>query len=87
MTNPSLNVKKTALVVGLSAAILYAFWAILIGIGGTGYFKIWQKIHLVAVSTVPEFSVGYALLGLIWHFVAGALAGALFAWLWNKIKE
>ena len=32
-----------------------------------------------------SFSVGGAFIGLVWGFVDGAICGALFAWLYNKL--
>ena len=77
-----LNVKAFALTAGIlwgAAVFIATVWLLAMGSGGS------------TVSLLGNFYLGYsfstlgAIIGLVWGFVDGAICGALFAWLYNKL--
>jgi hypothetical protein len=77
-----LNVKAFALTSGLlwGGAVCFAtLWLIAFGYSGS---LIRQLDHFYLGYS---FSVVGAFIGLAWGFVDGAVGGALFAWLYNKL--
>ena len=78
-----LNLKALALTSGLlwGGAVCFAtLWLIALGYEGT---VIRQLDHFYFGYS---FSVVGAFIGLAWGFVDGAIGGALFAWLYNKLS-
>ncbi len=79
-----LKVKALALTSGLlwGGAVCFAtLWLIALGYEGT---VIRQLDHFYFGYS---FSVVGAFIGLAWGFVDGAIGGALFAWLYNKLAS
>ncbi len=79
-----LNLKALALTSGLlwGGAVCFAtLWLIALGYEGT---VIRQLDHFYFGYS---FSVVGAFIGLAWGFVDGAIGGALFAWLYNKLAS
>jgi hypothetical protein len=77
-----LNVKALALTSGIlwGGAVCFAtLWLIALGYNGA---LIRQLDHFYLGYS---FSVVGAFIGLAWGFVDGAVGGALFAWLYNKL--
>lgn len=77
-----LSVKAFALTSGIlwgAAVCLVTLWLIVLGYGGS------------IMSRLDHFYFGYsfsvvgAFVGLAYGFVDGAVCGALFAWLYNKL--
>lgn len=77
-----LNVRAFALTAGLlwGGAVCFAtLWLLARGYEGT------------VIQQLDHFYIGYrfsavgAFIGLVWGFVDGAIGGALFAWLYNKL--
>jgi len=77
-----LNVKAFALTAGIlwgAAVFIATVWLLAMGSGGS------------TISLLGNFYLGYsfsplgAVIGLVWGFVDGAICGALFAWLYNKL--
>jgi len=77
-----LNVKALALTSGIlwGGAVWFAtLWLLFRGYDGS---LIRQLDHFYLGYS---FSVVGAFVGLVWGFIDGAIGGALFAWLYNKI--
>jgi hypothetical protein len=79
-----LDVKAFALAAGLlwGGSVCFAtLWLLARGYDGA------------LISRLDHFYVGYsysyagALIGLVWGFLDGAIGGALFAWLYNKLAR
>lgn len=79
-----LSVKAFALTAGIlwgAAVCLATLWLLVMGYDGR------------LISQLDHFYLGYtfsavgALVGLVWGFVDGAIGGALFAWLYNKLAK
>jgi hypothetical protein len=77
-----LNVKALALTAGIlwgATVCLATLWLLIRGYDGT------------LISRLDHFYIGYsfsyvgAFVGLVWGFVDGVIAGAVFAWLYNKL--
>lgn len=77
-----LSVKAFALTSGIlwgAAVFLATVWLLAMGTGGA------------TISLLGNFYLGYsfsalgAVVGLVWGFADGAICGALFAWLYNKL--
>ncbi len=79
---------KAALVVGLYAAIIHAFWAVLVALGvGQMYLDWIFPLHFInSLYSVMAFSLLNAALLVVIAFVGGYLATWLFVWLWNVVK-
>ena len=71
----------TAAIFGASTMFLLAWWLILTGNAG-GPTTLIEKIY-IGYSFTPIGS----LVGAIWGFIDFGIAGAIFAWLYNKIKK
>ncbi len=79
-----LNVKALALTSGLlwGGAVCFAtLWLMALGYEGT------VIRHLDHFYFGYSFSLVGAFIGLAWGFVDGAIGGALFAWLYNKLAS
>jgi hypothetical protein len=79
-----LSVKALALTSGIlwgAAVCLATLWLLVMGYDGR------------LISQLDHFYLGYtfsavgAFVGLAWGFVDGAIGGALFAWLYNKLAK
>jgi len=77
-----LSVKAFALTSGIlwgATVFLATVWLLAMGTGGA------------TIGLLGNFYLGYsfsavgAFVGLVWGFVDGAIGGALFAWLYNKL--
>jgi hypothetical protein len=77
-----LSVKALALTAGIlwgASVCLATLWLLVMGYDGR------------LISQLDHFYVGYtfsaagAFVGLVWGFVDGALLGAIFAWLYNRL--
>jgi len=77
-----LNVKALALACGIlwGAAVFLAAWWIMLTGDTMGAPTLLERIYLGYAFT-PLGSV----IGLVWGFVDGLIAGAIFAWLYNKL--
>jgi hypothetical protein len=71
----------TAGIFGASTMFLLAWWLILTG-NAEGPPTIFERIY-IGYSFTPMGSV----IGAAWGFVDWGIAGAIFAWLYNKIKK
>ncbi len=79
-----LSVKALALATGIlwgASVCLATLWLLLMGYRGG------------LISHLDHFYLGYtysvvgAFVGLVWGFVDGAVCGAIFAWLYNKLAK
>jgi hypothetical protein len=79
-----LNVKAFALTGGIlwGGAVCFAtIWLLIRGYDGS------------LIRQLDHFYIGYsysilgAFVGLLWGFIDGAVGGALFAWLYNKLAK
>ena len=71
----------TAGIFGASTMFLLAWWLILTG-NAEGPPTLFERIY-IGYSFTPMGSV----VGAAWGFVDWGIAGAIFAWLYNKIKK
>ncbi len=78
-----LNVKAFALSCGIlwSACILVWGWVAMTGYGVAG-------VELVG-SVYLGYSASFlgAIIGAVWAFIDGAVGGAIFAWLYNRLAK
>jgi len=71
----------TAGIFGAATMFFLAWWLILTG-NAEGPVTLIEKIY-IGYSFTPMGS----LIGAIWGFIDFGIAGAIFAWLYNKIKK
>ena len=71
----------TAGIFGATTMFLLAWWLILTG-NAEGPPTLFERIY-IGYSYTPMGSV----IGAAWGFVDWGIAGAIFAWLYNKIKK
>ena len=71
----------TAGIFGAATMFFLAWWLILTG-NAEGPVTLIEKIY-IGYSYTPMGSV----IGAIWGFIDFGIAGAIFAWLYNKIKK
>ena len=79
-----MSIRALALTAGIFGAVsmfLLAWWLILTG-NAEGPPTIFERIY-IGYSFTPMGSV----IGAAWGFVDWGIAGAIFAWLYNKIKK
>ena len=79
-----MNVRSVALTAGIFGActmFFLAWWLILIG-NAEGPITLFEIIY-IGYSYTPTGSV----IGAIWGFFDWGIAGAIFAWLYNKINK
>jgi hypothetical protein len=79
-----MSIRAFALTTGIFGAtsmFLLAWWLILIG-NAEGPVTLLERIY-IGYSFTPMGSV----IGALWGFVDFGIAGAIFAWLYNKIKN
>ncbi|MBI2128871.1 hypothetical protein HYU07_01395 [Candidatus Woesearchaeota archaeon] len=88
-----LSVKTTALALAIVGGILSLACAAIIALWPAGSLKFFNAIfHGIDLTLIAKanVSIGSVVLGLVEVMVIGAIAGALFAWLYNyfngKIK-
>ena len=79
-----MSVRSVALTAGIFGActmFLLAWWLILIG-NTEGPVTFFERIY-IGYSYTPMGSV----IGAVWGFFDWGIAGAIFAWLYNKINK
>jgi hypothetical protein len=81
----TLNPKQTGLALGLFAAILHAAWAILVALGVAKPLMNWAiRLHFIADQhAVDPFSIGNALMLVVFAFIMAFIVGYVFANIWN----
>ena len=75
------SVALTAGILGAIAMFFLAWWLIIIG-ETQGPITLLERMY-IGYSFTPLGSV----IGAVWGFVDFAVAGAIFAWLYNKINN
>jgi hypothetical protein len=80
-----LDEKQAALGFGCFAALMHAFWAVLIYVGSAQNFLNWIfSLHMVNTAvTVTGMNMMTAVMLIVVTFVFGAVFGGLFAKIWN----
>jgi len=79
-----MSIRGFALTTGIFGAVsmfLLSWWLILIG-NAEGPVTLLERIY-IGYSFTPIGSV----IGALWGFVDFGIAGAVFAWLYNKVKN
>ena len=79
-----LSIRSVALttgILGAAAMFLLAWWLIIIG-NAEGPTTLFERVY-IGYSFTPLGS----LIGAIWGFVDWGIAGAIFAWLYNRINK
>jgi len=79
-----MNVRSVALTTGIFGALtmfILAWWLILIG-NAEGPVTMFERVY-IGYSFTPIGSV----VGAVWGFFDWGVAGAIFAWLYNKINK
>ena len=79
-----MSIRAFALTAGIFGAVtmfVLAWWLVLTG-NAEGPPTIFERIY-IGYSFTPMGSV----IGAAWGFVDWGIAGAIFAWLYNKIKK
>ena len=74
------SVALTAGIMGSMSMFFLAWWLIIIG-NTEGPITLFERIY-IGYSFTPLGSI----IGAIWGFVDFGIAGAIFAWLYNKIN-
>ena len=75
------SIALTAGIFGAGSMFLIAWWLILIG-NAEGPPTLLERMY-IGYSFTPIGSV----IGALWGFVDFGIAGAVFAWLYNKVKN
>ena len=75
------SVALTMAIFGAGTMFLLAWWLILTG-NAEGPTTLFERIY-IGYSFTPRGS----LIGAIWGFIDFGIAGAIFAWLYNKINN
>ena len=85
----ALNVRKTALAVGSFAALLHVVWAVVVALGFGQAVTDWKlSMHFINLPVIiAPFDAMSAILLIVMAFIGGAVVGAVFAKIWNKIQE
>lgn len=85
-----LNVKRAALTLGILFGILHLVGVLLIVLSNGGILGWKLAMHHVQlgapVSALP-FNIVSLIIGTVVAFVGGAVVGALFAYIWNAMKD
>ena len=80
------NVKKTAITLGLVFALCHLAWAVFVVIGGSSFVNWTAAIHFISTPfATSTFDLVTLIIGLISAFIDGAIIGAVFAYIYNKL--
>ena len=79
-----MSIRSVALTAGIMGALsmfFLAWWLIIIG-NAEGPTTLFERIY-IGYSFTPIGSI----IGALWGFIDFGIAGAIFAWLYNKINK
>ena len=81
----ALNANKVGLALGTLFALIHIIWAIIIRLGfGDNIMGGLMRLHFVGFpAAVMPFKIGTAIFLVVVAFIAGYVAGWLFAFIWN----
>ena len=80
------DVKKTALVLGLLFAVWHLGWVLAVAIFGNSFVEWTMSLHFISMPIpIAAFDFVTLLIGVVSAFICGALTGAIFALIWNKL--
>lgn len=84
-----LNPKHTALTLGAFSTIIHLIWFVLVAMGaGKGIMEWFHARHFFDVSfQILPFDIFTAIYSLVTAFVITAMAGWLFAVIWNYVAR
>lgn len=84
-----LDKNKTGLIVGTFVGALHALWSIMVAVGLAQAYLDWiLGLHFLDNPyMVAEFNLITAVMLVAVVFVCGYLAGYLFAFIWNTLRE
>jgi|GEM_PF-329504 len=77
-----LNIKAFALSVGIILALAVFIVTVIAVLFHWEANTLW-KLHKIYIGYSPSWPGAFV--GLVWGFVDGCIAGAIFAWLYNKL--
>jgi hypothetical protein len=81
-----LDVKKVALTLGIVFAAWHIGWALAIAVLGSGFLNWVMGLHFISmVVPIAPFDIVTLLIGAISAFLCGAITGAIFVFVWNKL--
>jgi len=80
------DVRKTAITLGLVFALCHLGWAVFVAVGGSGFLNWVMSTHFISTPfATSAFDVVTLITGLISAFIDGAVIGAVFAYIYNKL--
>ncbi len=80
------DMKKAAITLGLVFALGMLVWDLLVAAGGSMFIKLVEGMHFIStpLATAP-FDFIMFVAGIICAFIMGAIAGAIFVYIYEKI--
>ena len=90
MSGMEIGKKRAALSLGLLFAVLYIIGIALVVATNGGIVGLEQSMYFLtmgAASVMLPFNVLTFIMGVVVAFIAGAVTGWLFAWIWSMLKE
>jgi len=81
-----LDIKKSALALGLLFAVWHLGWLLAVAVFGNAFVEWTMDMHLISLPIpIAPFDFITLVIGVISAFICGALTGAVFALIWNKL--
>ncbi len=81
-----LDVKKAALTLGVVFAAWHIGWVLAVAVLGAGFVEWIMRLHLILMPIpLAQFDVLTLVVGAIAAFLCGAVTGAIFAYVWNRL--
>lgn len=80
------DVRKTAITLGLVFALYHLGWAVFVAAGGSGFVNWVASVHFISSPVATSaFDVATLIVGMISAFIDGAVIGAVFAYIYNRL--
>ena len=82
------DVKTAALTLGIMFALCHFVWVVLVQALGNTLLDLLHNYHFVQMTyAAMPFDAVVFVTGLVGAFVVGAITGAVFALIWNKLAK